>query len=48
VPSAYLSDMALDIIAKQPFMLQDHPKTQGQPCPIGHPMHIAGWEMNMT
>jgi hypothetical protein len=27
VPPAYLSEMALDIIAKQPFMLKDHPKT---------------------
>ena len=48
VPPAYLSEMALDIIAKQPFMLQDHPKTQGEPCPPGHPMHIDDWEMNMT
>ena len=48
VPAAYLSEMALDIIAKQPFMLKDHPKTQGDPCPPGHPMHIANWEMNMT
>ena len=26
-PAAYLSDMAMEIIAKQPFMLKDHPKT---------------------
>lgn len=26
-PHAYLSDMALEIIRKQPFMLKDHPKT---------------------
>jgi hypothetical protein len=48
VPPAYLSEMALDIIAKQPFMLKDHPKTHGDHCPPGHPMYIEGWEMNMT
>jgi serine/threonine protein kinase len=46
-PSAYLSEMALDIIAKQPFMLKDHPKTQGQMSKIGHPMHVHNWEMNL-
>ena len=46
-PQAYLSEMALDIIAKQPFMLQDHPKTQGDHCPKGHPMYIENWELNV-
>lgn len=48
VPAAYLSEMALDIIAKQPFMLKDHPKVHGDYCPAGHPMYIEGWELNMT
>lgn len=48
VPAAYLSEMALDIIAKQPFMLKDHPKVHGDFCPAGHPMHVEGWELNMT
>lgn len=29
-PRAYLSDMAMGIIQKQPYMLRDHPKTQGE------------------
>jgi serine/threonine protein kinase len=27
---AYLSDMAMSIIEKQPFMLKDHPRTKGR------------------
>lgn len=47
-PPAYLSEMALDIIAKQPFMLKDHPKVHGDCCQAGHPMYVDGWELNMT
>ena len=47
-PRAYLSDMAMGIIQKQPYMLRDHPKTQGEKCVKGDDGYVEGWELIMN
>lgn len=44
MPKAYLAEMALSIIQKQPYVLKDHPKTKGEVSKEGDIGHIGGWE----
>ena len=45
-PTAYLAEMAMQIIKKQPFALKDHPRTKGKLSQKGDLNHFDDWEIN--
>ena len=47
-PDAYLAEMALSIIRKDPYALRDHPRTKGKLSRSGDPGHLDGWEVNLV
>jgi hypothetical protein len=46
-PKAYLTEMALQIIEKQPYALKDHPRTQGELCPVDHENYYEQWDVDV-
>ena len=43
MPKAYLAEMALEIIQKQPYLVAGHPHTVGKACPKQHHSYYPGW-----
>jgi len=47
-PEAYLAEMALSIIRKDPYALRDHPRTKGRPSRPGDLNHLDDWELDLV